>query len=318
MDGGKRKRDKGAHRDPPGKQRRGERGTLSTARAYTNRAADSPMLEIPKPVTEDDSMAGGPGGRAGEQEDTGTRDDTVTEEDGNGSDEESAPSELAKSLREHRPSLQRIRRRLHGHGNAKGITNKLTALVVWITMQMTYTDIADPVFFLTALGEGEEGGRNKGSRKSKRESLTSFQAPRYRQGPLELREEGKEQDEEGRRGGEGGEEGERRGQATPRTSVGTVTGGRGRGGSRETKRKAKSELSEPPTSQATGWRQQTLDFGGRNGEGREGEESGEEGEGTSRGQARRKMQLDLSTERRSADPPGTNRSDGQGPPSGLV
>ena len=107
-------------------------------------------------------------------------------------------------------------------------------------MQMTYTDIADPVFFLTDLGEGEEGGRNKGSRKSKRESLTSFQAPRYRQGPLELREEGKEQEEEGRRGGEGGEEGERRGQATPRTSVGTVTGGRGRGGSRETKRKAKS------------------------------------------------------------------------------
>ena len=245
-------------------------------------------------------------------------DDIVTEEEGNGSDAESAPSELAKSLRDHRPALQRIRRRLHGHDNAKGITNRLTALVLWISMQMTYTDIADPVFFLTDLGEGEEGGRNKGSRKSKRESLTSFQAPRYRQGPLELREEGKEQEEEGGRGGEGGEEGERRGQATPRTSVGTVTGGRGRGGSRETKRKATSELSGPPTSQAAGWRQLTLDFGGRIGEGREGEESGEGGEGTSRGQARRKTQLDLSTERRSADPPGTNRSDGQGPPSGLV
>ena len=98
-----------------------------------------------------------------------------------------------------------------------------------MSMQMTYTDIADPVFFLTDLGEGEEGGRNKGSRKAKRESLTSFQAPRYRQGPLNLREEGKEQEEEGRRGGEGGEEGERRGQATPRTGVGTVTGGRGGG-----------------------------------------------------------------------------------------
>ena len=317
VDSGKRKRDKGAHRDPPGKQRRGERGTLATARADTNRAADNSRLEMPKPkMTDDNSKAEGQGGRVGEQE--ATMDDIVTEEEGNGSDAESAPSELAKSLRDHRPALQRIRRRLHGHDNAKGITNRLTALVLWISMQMTYTDIADPVFFLTDLGEGEEGGRNKGSRKSKRESLTSFQAPRYRQGPLELREEGKEQEEEGGRGGEGGEEGERRGQATPRTSVGTVTGGRGRGGSRETKRKATSELSGPPTSQAAGWRQLTLDFGGRIGEGREGEESGEGGEGTSRGQARRKTQLDLSTERRSADPPGTNRSDGQGPPSGLV
>ena len=183
---------------------------------------------------------------------------------------------------------------------------------------MTYTDIADPVFFLTDLGEGEEGGRNKGSRKSKRESLTSFQAPRYRQGPLELREEGKEQEEEGRRGGEGGEEGERRGQATPRTSVVTVTGGRRRGGSRETKRKATSELSVSPTSPATGWRQLTLDFGGRGGEGRERGESGEEGEGTSRRQpeARRRLQLEPSMESRSAAPPGTDRSDGgQGPPS---
>ena len=151
---------------------------MSTARADTNRAADKSMLEMPKPrMTDDISEAEGQGRRVGEREDTGTRDDMVTEEDGNGSDEESAPSELAKSLREHRPSLQRIRRRLHGHGNAKGITNKLTALVVWMSMQMTYTDIADPVFFLTDLGEGEKGGRNKGSRKSKRESLTSFQAP---------------------------------------------------------------------------------------------------------------------------------------------
>ena len=38
----------------------------------------------------------------GEQE--ATMDDMVTEEEGSGSDEESAPSELAKSLREHRPS----------------------------------------------------------------------------------------------------------------------------------------------------------------------------------------------------------------------
>ena len=71
-------------------------------------------------------------------------------------------------------------------------------------MQMPYTDIADPVFSLADLGEGEGGGRNKGSRKAKRETLTSFQAPRYRQGLLNWRGAGQEQEGEGRGGGEGG------------------------------------------------------------------------------------------------------------------
>jgi hypothetical protein len=109
--------------------------------------------------TDDNSTAEGQGGRAGEQ--GATTDDTETEEEGSGSDEPSAPSELARSLGKHRPALQRLRRRLHGHGNARGITNRLTALVVWISMQMTYTDIADPAFFLADLGEGEGGGGRK-------------------------------------------------------------------------------------------------------------------------------------------------------------
>jgi hypothetical protein len=148
--------------------------------------------------------------------------------------------------------------------------------------------------------------------------LTSLQAPRYRQGLLNPIGDGREQDEEGRGDGEGGEEGERRGQPTPRTGIGTVTGGRGREGSHEPKRKAKSERSELSTSQAAGWRQLTLNFGGTGGEGREGGESRGEGEGASRGQARRKTQPDLNMERRTTAPPGTDRSDGQGPPSGLV
>jgi hypothetical protein len=45
-------------------------------------------------------------------------------------------------------------------------------------MQVTYTDIADPAFFLADLREGEGGGSNKGSRKAKREPLASYQAPR--------------------------------------------------------------------------------------------------------------------------------------------
>ena len=75
VDSGKRtrKRDRGAHRDPPRKQRRGERGTLSTNRTDTNRAADIPTLEMPKPmpvetVTDDNSAAEGRGGRAGGHE----------------------------------------------------------------------------------------------------------------------------------------------------------------------------------------------------------------------------------------------------------
>ncbi len=115
------------------------------------------------------------------------------------------------------------------------------------------------------------------------------------------------------------EEGERRGQAKSRTSAGTVTGGRGGGCSRGSKRNAdsESELSKLSDSQASDhdWRQLSLSFGGMGGEGREGVESREEpeGEGERRGQARRR-----SPERRSAAPPGADRSDGQGPPSGLV
>jgi hypothetical protein len=67
VDSCKRKRDRGAHRDPPGKQRRGERGTLSTDRTDTNRAADISLLEMPTAVeTDDNSTAEGQGGRAGE------------------------------------------------------------------------------------------------------------------------------------------------------------------------------------------------------------------------------------------------------------
>jgi hypothetical protein len=59
-------------------------------------------------------------------------------------------------------------------------------------MQMTHTKVADPAVFLANLGEGEGEGRNKGSRKAKRASLTSFQAPRYRQGQLNFGGEGSE------------------------------------------------------------------------------------------------------------------------------
>jgi hypothetical protein len=79
--------------------------------------------------------------------------------------------------------------------------------------------------------------------KSQRESLASLQTPRYRQGLLHLTGDGREQDEDGRGDGEGGAEGERRGQPTPRTDIGTATGGSGSAGSREPKRKAKSERS---------------------------------------------------------------------------
>ena len=78
------------------------------------------------------------------------------------------------------------------------------------------------------------------------------------------------------------------------------------------------ERSELSSSQSAGWRQLTLNFGGTGGEGREGGESRGEGEGASKGQARRKTQPELSMERRTTAPPGTDRSDGQGPPSGLV
>ena len=136
--------------------------------------------------------------------------------------------------------------------------------------QMTRTEAADPSLFLSDLGEGEGEGRNKGGRKSQRESLTSLQAPRYRQGRLNLTGDGREQDEEGRGDVEGGEEGERRGQPTPRTGIRAVTGGSGSAGRRESKRKAQSERSELSSSQSAGWRQLTLKVLWRDGRGREG------------------------------------------------
>jgi hypothetical protein len=318
-DDGKRKRDRGALRDPPGKHRRGDGGTLLTNWTGTNRTAATSTLATAGPMeTDDNSMADGREGNQGQAGQEVLTDGSGTEAEDSESRESPAPSDLARSLEGHKPALQRIRRRLYGHGSAGGLTGKFAALMVWLSMQMTRTDVADPSLFLSDLGEGEGEGRNKGGRKSQRESLTSLQAPRYRQGRLNLTGDGREQDEEGRGDVEGGEEGERRGQPTPRTGIGAVTGGSGSAGRRESKRKAQSERSELSSSQSAGWRQLTLNFGGTGGEGREGGESRGEGEGASRGQARRKTQPELSLERRTTAPPGTDRSDGQGPPSGLV
>jgi hypothetical protein len=316
-DNGKRKRDRGALRDSPGKHRRGEGGALLTNWTGKNRAAATSTLETAKPMeTDDNSTAEGRERNQGQEEHEVQTDGSGTEAEDSESRESPAPSDLARSLEGHRPALQRIRRTLHGHGNAGGLTGKFAAMMVWMSVQMTSTEAADPSFFLSDLGEGE--GRNKGGRKSQRESLASLQTPRYRQGLLNLTGDGREQDEDGRGDGEGEAEGERRGQPTPRTGIGTVTGGSGSAGRRESKRKAQSERSELSSSQSAGWRQLTLNFGGTGGEGREEGESREEGEGASRGQARRKTQPELSMERRTTAPPGTDRSDGQGPPSGLV
>ncbi len=322
-DSGKRKRDRGSLRDPPGKQRRGEGGILLTNLTGANRTADTSTLETAEPMeTDGDSAAEEREGNQGHWQEghEGLAGDAETDEADSGNRESPAPSDLAWSLREHwqRPALQQIRRRLHGHGKAGGITSRLPAMMLWITMQMTRTEAADPSFFLADLGNGEGEGRNKGGCKAKRESLKSFQASRYRQGPLNLTGAGRGQDEEGRGDGEGGEEGERRGQATPRTSMGSVTEGKGTEGNREAKRKAKSDRSELSAPQTAGWRQQTLNFGGMGGGGSGEGGSREEGEGASRGRARLKTQLEPSMERRTAAPPGADRSDGQGPPSGLV
>jgi hypothetical protein len=318
-DSGKRKRDRGSLRDPLGKQRRGEGGALLTNLTGANRTAVASTLETAEPMeTDGDSAAEEREGNQGQEGHEGLTSGAETAEEDSGNREAPAPSDLAWSLRGERPALQQIRRRLHGHGNAGGITSRLPAMLLWITMQMTRTEATDPSFFLADLGNGDGEGRNKGRGKAKRESLQSFQASRYRQGPLNLAGSGRGQDEEGRGDGEGGEEGERRGQATPRTSTGTVTGGRGSAGRREPKRKATSERSELSDPQAAGWRQLTLTFGGMGGGVREGGESREEGEGASRGQARLRTQREPSMELRTAAPPGTDRSDGQGPPSGLV
>jgi hypothetical protein len=72
-------------------------------------------------------------------------------------------------------------------------------------MQMTSTETADPALFPADLGKGR--GKEGTRAVARRAALTSFQAPRFRQGQLHLRGEEEEQEEEGRGGGEGGEEG---------------------------------------------------------------------------------------------------------------
>ena len=95
-------------------------------------------LETIKPMETDDNSAAEEGdGRPGGHQ--VTTDGSESEEEGSGSEEVPAPSELARSLGTQRATLcttlQRIRRRLHGHGNARGITNRLTALfkLLWIS-----------------------------------------------------------------------------------------------------------------------------------------------------------------------------------------
>jgi hypothetical protein len=164
----------------------------------TNRTAATSTRETAKPMEiDDDSAAEEREGNQGQEGQAVLTDGAGTDEEDSGNRESPAPSDLARSLREHRPVLQRIRRRLHGRGNVSGITNRFTAMLLWISMQMTRTEAADPSLFLADLGVGEGDDRNKGGRKAKRESLTSFQAPRYRQGPLNLTREGRGQDEEG-------------------------------------------------------------------------------------------------------------------------
>jgi hypothetical protein len=172
-DNGKRKRDRGALRDSPGKHRRGEGGALLTNWTSKNRAAATTTLETAKPMeTDDNSTAEGRGGTKGQEEHEVLTDGSGSEAGDSERRESTAPSDLARSLAGHRPALQRIKRTLHGHGNSGGLTGKFAALMVWMSMQMTSTEAADPSLFLSDLGEGD--GRNKGGRKSQRESLASF------------------------------------------------------------------------------------------------------------------------------------------------
>ena len=250
----------------------------------------------------------------GEQWDTkeGGGDRDSAEEDSEEA-ETPAPSELARSLGKERPALQRIRLRLHGHDNVQGIAHKLQAFLMWVSLKVTHMDVADPVVFLSNVGGGEGEGGHRANRKPKRESLTSLQTPRFHQGTLNFGEERREP-EGASEGGEEEGEGEQRGRARPRTNLGIGDGVAGSEGGRGSKRK--SELS---SSQAFSWRQLSLNFGGGSGVGGKPGGEGEE-EGDSRGQARaRTSQLEPSMELTRPEPaPGTDRSDGRGPPSGLV
>ncbi len=94
----------------------------------TNRTAATSTLETAKPMeTDDNSAAEEREGKQGQEGHEVLTDGAGTDEEDSGHRESLAPSDLARSLEEHRPALQRIRRRLHGHGNAGGITSRLAA-----------------------------------------------------------------------------------------------------------------------------------------------------------------------------------------------
>ena len=298
------------HRDAPGKQRRGESDIRSPTRVASSRAASILTLEMAGATDLDDNTPAGDKGERMEGPEGGGE-DRVSAEENSGDEETLTPSELARSLGADRPTLQRIRHRLHGDGTGQGITHKVQALLLWISLQVAHMGEADPVVLLSNIGGGEREGAHKASRKAKRVTLTSFQTPRFHQGMLNLGTERGEQEgeHEGRE-----EEGEQRGRAKPRTNPGIRGGGGGGEGDRGSKRK--SELS---SSQPSSWRQLSLNFGGGDGGGQQSGGGGEE-EGDIRGQKRtRSSQLEPSVGLIRPEPaPGTDRSDGRGPPSGLV
>jgi hypothetical protein len=182
---------------------------LRTTQTYSTGAATILALEMDSPmeIGDNDEAEGGGGRTEGREV---TTDGTVSGAEDNDNDETAAPSALARTLGTYRPALRRIRRKLHGCGDAQGITDRLTALLLWVSMQLTRTTTADPVVFLANLGEGEGEGRNKGGRKSKRPSLTNFQTPRFRQEQLNFGERGREGETEGGGRAERGSAGDRR------------------------------------------------------------------------------------------------------------
>ncbi len=145
-------------------------------------------------------------------------DDTDADGDDGGSGATLAPSELARSLGHYRSELQLIRHRLHGQGGTPGITGRLTAVLMWVALQVTHSGVGDPVIrvFLANLGEGEGKGGSRGRGKPKRQQeLSNFQTPRFRQQPPSFGGGGGDR-EGGRAEGDG--EGEGRGQARRRTA----------------------------------------------------------------------------------------------------
>ena len=87
----------------------------------TNRTATTSTPETAKPMeTDDNSTAEGREGNQGREGHEVLTDGSETEAEDSESREAPAPSDLARALEGHRPTLQRIRRTLHGHGNAGG------------------------------------------------------------------------------------------------------------------------------------------------------------------------------------------------------